>query len=159
MLLVACAPPRVDPLGPPPADEPVFCAQDVQECPDGSFVARQPPSCEFAVCPQGGEAPAGEVAEGAEPVAPDWAQTAPGETETAESCVAKGGEWQRRFIGYFCNYPTNDAGKPCKTGAQCDGECIAERPDSEYGACSEFRVVFGCINFMDEGKVMPMCID
>src|SRR3989344_4308527 len=29
----------------------VVCAQDVNECPDGSFVSRVPPKCEFAICP------------------------------------------------------------------------------------------------------------
>lgn len=29
----------------------VFCTQDARECPDGSFVSRVPPSCEFAQCP------------------------------------------------------------------------------------------------------------
>ena len=32
-------------------NEPVFCIQDVKECPDGSFVSRIPPKCEFAECP------------------------------------------------------------------------------------------------------------
>lgn len=31
--------------------ETVFCTQDVQQCPDGSFVGRVPPSCTFAACP------------------------------------------------------------------------------------------------------------
>ncbi|MEE9356039.1 MAG: hypothetical protein V3U75_10665 [Methylococcaceae bacterium] len=30
--------------------EPLVCTQDVKECPDGSFVSRQPPLCEFAPC-------------------------------------------------------------------------------------------------------------
>jgi hypothetical protein len=29
----------------------VFCTQDAQQCPDGSFVSRVAPSCEFAQCP------------------------------------------------------------------------------------------------------------
>jgi hypothetical protein len=29
----------------------VFCTQDARECPDGSFVSRVPPSCEFDRCP------------------------------------------------------------------------------------------------------------
>lgn len=29
----------------------VFCTQDVKECPDGSYVSRVPPTCEFAPCP------------------------------------------------------------------------------------------------------------
>jgi hypothetical protein len=31
-------------------DTDVFCTADVQACPDGSFVGRVPPSCEFAPC-------------------------------------------------------------------------------------------------------------
>jgi len=30
----------------------VVCPQDVKECPDGSFVSRVPPNCEFALCPE-----------------------------------------------------------------------------------------------------------
>jgi tryptophan-rich sensory protein len=35
-----------------PADQigPVYCAQDVRLCPDGSYVGRIPPRCEFAFC-------------------------------------------------------------------------------------------------------------
>jgi len=29
----------------------VYCAQDAMECPDGSYVGRAPPNCEFAQCP------------------------------------------------------------------------------------------------------------
>lgn len=32
-------------------EEPVFCTQDAMQCPDGSFVGRQGPNCEFAPCP------------------------------------------------------------------------------------------------------------
>lgn len=31
--------------------ESVKCISDVKECPDGSYVAREPPKCEFAQCP------------------------------------------------------------------------------------------------------------
>jgi hypothetical protein len=30
----------------------ISCPQDVQECPDGTFVAREAPSCEFTECPK-----------------------------------------------------------------------------------------------------------
>ena len=30
----------------------VFCTEDVKTCPDGSFVSRVAPSCEFAPCPE-----------------------------------------------------------------------------------------------------------
>ena len=32
-------------------DNSLVCTQDVQHCPDGSFVGRVPPSCAFALCP------------------------------------------------------------------------------------------------------------
>ncbi len=32
--------------------EPVFCTMEVKQCPDGSFVERTPPNCEFAPCPE-----------------------------------------------------------------------------------------------------------
>lgn len=32
-------------------EEPIACALDAKECPDGSFVGRVPPKCEFAPCP------------------------------------------------------------------------------------------------------------
>ena len=31
-------------------EEPVFCTMDAKMCPDGSYVGRQGPSCEFAAC-------------------------------------------------------------------------------------------------------------
>ncbi len=40
---------------PAPAPQPVppaeVCAQDLKECPDGSYVTRGGPSCEFSACP------------------------------------------------------------------------------------------------------------
>jgi hypothetical protein len=37
---------------PPPSDgDSVACTMEAKECPDGSFVGRQPPACEFAPCP------------------------------------------------------------------------------------------------------------
>ncbi len=32
--------------------EPVMCTQDARECPDGSYVGRTGPNCEFAKCPE-----------------------------------------------------------------------------------------------------------
>lgn len=34
-------------------DEAVFCTQDAKLCPDGSYVGRTSPKCEFAACPEG----------------------------------------------------------------------------------------------------------
>jgi len=35
----------------PQKEEPVFCTQDAKLCPDGSYVGRTGPNCEFTVCP------------------------------------------------------------------------------------------------------------
>ncbi|MDE2144931.1 MAG: tryptophan-rich sensory protein [Patescibacteria group bacterium] len=40
----------LNPSGAPAVPEAVYCAQDVQSCPDGSYVHRVPPSCDFAAC-------------------------------------------------------------------------------------------------------------
>lgn len=32
-------------------EEPVYCTQDAMQCPDGSYVGRTGPQCEFAPCP------------------------------------------------------------------------------------------------------------
>lgn len=32
-------------------EEPVACTQDAKLCPDGSYVSRMPPSCDFTPCP------------------------------------------------------------------------------------------------------------
>lgn len=32
-------------------ESPVVCIQDAKQCPDGSYVSRQGPNCEFAPCP------------------------------------------------------------------------------------------------------------
>jgi len=36
----------------PDEAEPVFCTMDAKLCPDGSYVGRVPPDCEFAPCPE-----------------------------------------------------------------------------------------------------------
>ena len=35
----------------PNNDETVFCTMDAMMCPNGSYVGRIPPNCEFAACP------------------------------------------------------------------------------------------------------------
>ena len=32
--------------------DPVMCTMDAKLCPDGSYVSRQGPNCEFAPCPE-----------------------------------------------------------------------------------------------------------
>ncbi len=35
----------------PNEEEPVACTMEARACPDGSYVGREGPNCEFAVCP------------------------------------------------------------------------------------------------------------
>jgi hypothetical protein len=35
----------------PAPNEPVACTMDAKECPDGTYVGRVAPNCEFAPCP------------------------------------------------------------------------------------------------------------
>ena len=37
---------------PKPEPEPVFCTMDAKQCPDGSYVGRTGPKCEFTACPE-----------------------------------------------------------------------------------------------------------
>ena len=32
-------------------EEPITCTMEAKQCPDGSYVGRVPPKCEFALCP------------------------------------------------------------------------------------------------------------
>lgn len=44
----------VDPISPPGS---IFCTQEAKICPDGSYVSRTGPNCEFAACPGGSVLP------------------------------------------------------------------------------------------------------
>jgi len=35
-----------------PAPEPILCTEDAMQCPDGSYVGRTGPKCEFSACPR-----------------------------------------------------------------------------------------------------------
>lgn len=43
--------PPAPPMMPPVDDGMVACTMEARECPDGSYVGRQGPNCEFAKCP------------------------------------------------------------------------------------------------------------
>ena len=48
LLAAGCQQIKVDPI---PIPEPVACTQEAMLCPDGSYVGRAGPNCEFATCP------------------------------------------------------------------------------------------------------------
>jgi len=48
----SCYPTDSEPFtSPSPSNEGVFCTQEAKLCPDGSYVGRQGPNCDFAPCP------------------------------------------------------------------------------------------------------------
>jgi hypothetical protein len=63
-----------------------------------------------------------------------------------------------------CNCRTSDAGKRCRDGLECEGQCTAaETPERDVtqagspprgfwvGKCSEFVAVFGCYRPIGDG--------
>lgn len=44
--------PTVNPIVPGRNDDSTFCTADAKQCPDGSYVGRIGPNCEFAPCPK-----------------------------------------------------------------------------------------------------------
>lgn len=44
------------PIVPGRNDDTVFCTMEAKLCPDGSYVGRQGPKCEFAPCPTASDA-------------------------------------------------------------------------------------------------------
>lgn len=44
--------PAVNPVIPGRNDDSTFCTADAKQCPDGSYVSRTGPNCEFTECPK-----------------------------------------------------------------------------------------------------------
>ncbi len=54
-----------------------------------------------------------------------------------------------------CARRTKDGGKRCKTGRDCQGECLARS-----GTCSPQDPLFGCNDILqDDGREVSLCID
>ena len=83
-----------------------------------------------------------------------WARPA-----TPEACKACNGNWGRHGLANVegCLCRTKDAGKVCKSGKDCESQCVAkDEPDTEIvekgppakgfflGQCHEFATYFGC---------------
>jgi len=98
--------------------------------------------------------------------------------KTQEDCLAKGGIWKK--VGIYpnpiCNLPTTDGGKKCASSNDCEGSCLAvdltedqksslmRGPDGigmeVKGKCTSMLRNFGCIGFVEGGKVDRfLCLD
>jgi hypothetical protein len=80
-------------------------------------------------------------------------------------CAACNGEWGTHGISQFesCNCRTNDKGKVCRDGNDCQGQCVGDEGESVIvepgppalgyfiGVCSEFVTTFGCHRIVRDG--------
>ena len=92
---------------------------------------------------------------------PDAAPTA------AQACAARGGSIQRvgRLQSERCVVPFADAGRPCRDGDDCQGDCRAPEPGSPEGAtvmgvCAPNDLPFGCHAPVEDGRARAtLCVD
>ena len=78
-------------------------------------------------------------------------------SEAQLACEKSGSMWSRFGGGSAatCVKHTKDSGKRCKTGKQCDGECLARS-----GSCAPFKPLLGCNEIIqDNGVRSTLCID
>lgn len=57
----------------------------------------------------------------------------------AAACAERGGRWMGSAAARSCVMPMKDAGKACRTGADCEGECLARSL-----TCAPLRPLLGC---------------
>lgn len=94
--------------------------------------------------------------------APDPA--APQSAEAA--CAAQGGEIMRvgRLQTARCVVPFSDAGKVCRDGDDCLGDCRAAsagpNENTTTGVCAPNDLPFGCNTPIENGRAGPtLCVD
>jgi hypothetical protein len=86
--------------------------------------------------------------------------------ETKQACDACGGNWAKHGISETegCICKTHDAGKICRDGTECEGQCLVAfdaklevavpgpPPRGFYvGRCSEYETTFGCNKMIPSG--------
>ena len=88
--------------------------------------------------------------------------------EWRTACEATGGVWRTwsRLDAVMqrpsCNLRASDAGLPCDGPMDCEGECFPENDSAgecTVGVCSEFRRVYGCFDYLDDGVCRGVCVD
>jgi len=108
---------------------------------------------------------------------------APVHPSTPEECRACNGDWGRHGLAQTegCLCRTKDAGKICKSKADCESQCVAkDEPDTAMvdkgppakghflGKCHPFTKFFGCARLLRESQdpntqldelPMKICVD
>jgi putative hemolysin len=84
----------------------------------------------------------------------------------AEACAARGGQLMRvgRLQTERCVVPFSDAGKPCRDGDDCLGDCRAREAGPNEGnitgVCAPNDLPFGCNTPIEDGRAQPtLCVD
>ena len=85
----------------------------------------------------------------------------------AEACAARGGQMMRvgRLQTERCVTPYSDAGRPCRDGDDCMGDCRAPDPGVRegvgvMGVCAPNDLPFGCNTPIENGRAQPtLCVD
>ena len=132
-------------------------------------------SCSVAVGLPEGDAVDGTTSTASAPASPDSGEATKvvpqSPPRTVDECRACNGDWGMHGLSdaisqtESCDCRTNDAGKRCTDGIDCQGMCVANADNPEYdvvdigppargflvGRCSEFVTVFGCNALVDAG--------
>lgn len=105
--------------------------------------------------------PADPATESVRPPAGDGPEPAVGTrlpprlADQAGVCAAQGGTLRPRGQGdlWTCVRSTRDAGRACRTGAECEGLCLARS-----GSCAPVEPLFGCHDALDRaGRPQTVC--
>jgi hypothetical protein len=88
--------------------------------------------------------------------APQPAPLPPALARQQAECVATGGALAERRAGLFaCTRPTRDNGRACRSGADCEGVCLARSM-----TCAPVTPLFGCHEVLDSrGARQTLCLD
>lgn len=75
-------------------------------------------------------------------------------------CTGQGGQIVVGLAGPTCALPTADAGQSCRSGADCDGLCLAPAAANGAGQCSPVSPYFGCHEVLvAAGESATLCVD
>lgn len=95
----------------------------------------------------------------AQPIDGSPLSQAPGEALPAEglACLGSGNLWVRagQTDLFACVRPTTDAGKVCRKGTDCEGECLARSM-----SCAPYDPLLGCNDILqDNGARVTLCLN
>jgi hypothetical protein len=98
----------------------------------------------LAACKPGGEAADALPPVGAEAVAIARA-----------ACEGKGGQWAHQGGGEYCVTRPADAGRSCRSGADCAGDCLARSM-----TCAPAKPLLGCNEVLTgSGMKVTQCVE